>query len=143
MSVVGFLKYNKRKKKTIYAYLCSAKYRFLIRFIKPKYLYRYWGEEGRESDMEEINANYRYCYEVAKIVDNTCNKTKWESKCLVRALTAQRFLRYKGIHSTLYLGCAIKEGKMVAHAWLRCGEMYVTGGNGEKDGYAVVDRFYT
>ena len=40
----------------------------------------------------------------------------------------------------LYLGCAVNEGKMVAHAWLRCGKMYITGGNGS--GYAIVDKFY-
>ena len=34
----------------------------------------------------------------------------------------------------------LEEEKMVAHAWLRCGEMYVTGGNGE--GYAIVSKFY-
>ena len=38
------------------------------------------------------------------------------------------------------LGCKIEDGKMVAHAWLRCGEMYVTGGNGAE--YAMVDKFY-
>ena len=29
--------------------------------------------------------------------------------------------------------------KMVAHAWLRCGKMYVTGGDGT--GYSIVDKF--
>lgn len=43
------------------------------------------------------------------------------------------------ISSTLYLGCNIENGKMIAHAWLRCGKMYVTGGDGS--GYAVVDMF--
>ncbi len=45
----------------------------------------------------------------------------------------------KGIQSTLYLGCGYDEGKMVAHAWLRVGKMYVTGGDGT--GYSVVDKF--
>ena len=40
----------------------------------------------------------------------------------------------------MYLGCGMDRGKMVAHAWLRCGRMYVTGGDGT--GYSVVDRFY-
>lgn len=46
----------------------------------------------------------------------------------------------KKIKTTLYLGCKPDEnGKIDAHAWLRCGEVYVTGGNGE--GYAVVAYF--
>ena len=28
---------------------------------------------------------------------------------------------------------------MIAHAWLRCGQIYVTGGDGQ--GYAVVAKF--
>ena len=62
-----------------------------------------------------------------------------ESKCLVRALAAQRLLCRRGLSSTLYLGCGMEEGKMVAHAWLRFGEMYVTGGDG--GGYTTVARF--
>ena len=68
-----------------------------------------------------------------------CDKTPWESKCLVRALAAQRLLCRRGLSSTLYLGCGMEEGKMVAHAWLRFGEMYVTGGDG--GGYTTVARF--
>lgn len=39
----------------------------------------------------------------------------------------------------MYLGCKLEEGKMVAHAWIRCGRMYVSGGSGED--YSVVDKF--
>lgn len=86
------------------------------------------------------NADYKYVLKVAYAVNRVCNRTRWESKCLVRALTAQRLLRKKKIPSTLYLGCGLDdEGNMIAHAWLRCGRIYVTGGNG--DGYAVVDKF--
>ncbi|WP_051204843.1 lasso peptide biosynthesis B2 protein [Butyrivibrio sp. VCD2006] len=60
----------------------------------------------------------------------------------MRALTAQKLLLEKGIESTLYLGCKEDEtGKMVAHAWIRCGKAYVTGGNGAADGYAIVEKF--
>ena len=75
----------------------------------------------------------------AQIVGKVCDKTPWESKCLVRALAAQRLLCRRGLSSTLYLGCGMEEGKMVAHAWLRFGEMYVTGGDG--GGYTTVARF--
>ncbi len=94
------------------------------------------GEESKEKETEE---NYRYAYHVAYAVSRVCNRTAWESKCLVRALCAQRLLHKKGIESTLYLGCGKEEGKLVAHAWLRCGEVYVTGGNGAE--YATVDKF--
>ena len=140
MHLLRFFKYNKSKKMTFEAYWYAAFYRLCLVFVKPKRLRPYWGEEGRESPEQEINANYHKAAHVSQIVNRYCNQTVWESKCLVRALTAQKMLSKRNIHTTLYLGCARKDGEMVAHAWLRCGEMYVTGGNGE--GYAVVDRFY-
>lgn len=139
MNIVNFMKFNPQKRLTVYAYILSAKYRLLIKFIKPKRLQKKWGQEGIESPETEVPWKYRYAMNVSKVVDRICSKTAWESKCLVRALTAQHILRMKGIQSTLYLGCGYNEGKMVAHAWLRVGKMYVTGGDGT--GYAVVDKF--
>ena len=53
-----------------------------------------------------------------------------------------KLLSEKGIESTLYLGCKLDENnKMIAHAWIRVGKMFVTGGNGAAEGYAIVDRF--
>lgn len=136
-----FVKYCKHKKMCFAALLYSAYYRLCILMVKPVRLHKRWGIQGQESPEEDTMENYRYAYKVAYAVDRICTRTTWESKCLVRALTAQKFLKRKGIHSTLYLGCGMEDGKMVAHAWLRCGKMYVTGGDGSK--YAVVDKYYT
>lgn len=140
MGIVDFMKYNHYKKITLEAYLYSAVYRVCILIVKPDRLRKYWGIEGKESSEEASIEDYRYVRRVARCVEHVCGKTAWESKCLVRALTAQHLLKKKHISSTLYLGCGIEEGKMTAHAWLRCGKMYVTGGDGR--GYAVVDMFY-
>ncbi len=138
--IYNFITKNTSKKETILSYLYSGIFRMQLLWIKPKYLQKHWGEEGKESEAKEDVECYRYAYKVSQVVNRICSKTSWESKCLVRALTAQKLLKEKNIHTTLYLGCKMEDGKMVAHAWLRCGEMYVTGGNG--DGYAVVDKFY-
>ncbi len=140
VSLINFIKNNKFKAETLLSYFYSALFRVLILLVKPKYLQKSWGEEGRESEKEETKAVYQYAASISRIVNRICNKTSWESKCLVRALTAQKLLKRKGIHSTLYLGCGMKDGKMVAHAWLRVGQMYVTGGDGRE--YSVVDKFY-
>lgn len=98
-----------------------------------------WGIEGEESGEDETMEHYKYAKAVSICVNHVCNKTVWESKCLVRALTAQKLLKRKSIPSTLYLGCGMHDGKMVAHAWIRCGRMIVTGASEEE--YAVVDKF--
>lgn len=134
-----FIRYNKFKSITLRAWAYSAVFRLQMLYTKPEKLPFKWGTEGEESPEEATLDEYRYAKGVAYAVNHVCNKTKWESKCLVRALTAQKILKQKKIASTLYLGCGMEEGKMVAHAWLRCGRMYVTGGDGT--GYAVVDKF--
>ena len=59
---------------------------------------------------------------------------------IINEVKLKELLKKKGIASTMYLGCGLDEnGKMIAHAWLRCGKMYVTGGNGAE--YAMVDKF--
>ena len=139
INIVGFLKNNKNKKITISVWWYAAYFRFLIRFIPMKYLRKHLGIQGEESDTEATPEAYKYAKLISRHVGRSASHTPWESKCLVRALTAHRLLKKKGIPSTLYLGVGTEEGKMVAHAWLRVGKLYVTGGNGE--GYAVVDRY--
>jgi len=67
--------------------------------------------------------------------------TPWPSVCLPQAMIAKALLRQRGITSTLYLGAMFNESKaLVAHAWLRCGPLYVTGGPGHEH-YGVMASF--
>ena len=137
-----FLRYNEHKVLTLKAWALSARYRYQMLYEDTKKLRSKWGITGEESPEDATIDEYRFAKKVSYAVNQVCNKTRWESKCLVRALTAQKLLMEKGIASTLYLGCKEDEkGKMVAHAWIRCGKAYVTGGNGAADGYAVVEKF--
>ena len=139
-SPMGFLRKNPWKKETLLAYYYSAKFRMQLLLRPAGRLKKAWGREGRESAQTESVERYRQAGRISRIVNKVCDKTPWESKCLVRALAAQRLLHLRGLPSTLYLGCGMEDGKMVAHAWLRCGEIYVTGGDGS--GYTTVARFY-
>ncbi len=140
--VYRFLRYNEHKAITIKALFLSAYYRHQMLHEDSRKLRYKWGIEGAESKTDLSVDEYKYAKKVSYAVNQTCNKTRWESKCLVRALTAQKLLAEKKIDTTLYLGCKEDEShKMVAHAWVRCGRAYVTGGNGIAEGYAVVDKF--
>lgn len=146
MSIIGriyrFIRYNEHKALTLKAWILSARYRFQMLYADTRKLNKKWGIEGEESGDDATIDEYRFSRKVSYAVNRVCSKTRWESKCLVRALTAQKLLSEKGIESTLYLGCMLDENKkMVAHAWIRVGKMYVTGGNGAAEGYAIVDRF--
>ncbi|WP_407083147.1 lasso peptide biosynthesis B2 protein [Paenibacillus aurantius] len=67
--------------------------------------------------------------------------TFWDSRCLVKAIAALKMLERRGLESTLYLGVGRDDqGKMAAHAWLRCGPYYITGYE-SMDNYVVVGKF--
>ena len=59
-------------------------------------------------------------------------RVPWRSDCLPQAMAADRWLRRYGIQPKFFVGVAKEaSGSLKGHAWLRCGEMTVTGGNGQ------------
>lgn len=70
-------------------------------------------------------------------------RTPWESACLAQALTGVAMLARRGIASTLFLGVArdgIGAEAMKAHAWLRCGDLILTGAGGMEQ-YTAISSF--
>lgn len=134
-----FLKYGDKKWLTIKIIFYTAIYRFLILTMKAERLEKRIGIRGEQSEPTETEDNLRKAYWIGKRVCRIADHTPWESKCLVRSLTARKLLNEAKIPSTLYLGVGKEDDKMIAHSWLRCGELYVTGGNGAN--YATVATF--
>ena len=64
-------------------------------------------------------------------------------RCLARAMAARLMLSRRGIPSTLFLGLRRRgprsRSEMLAHAWLRAGDLPVSGGRGKT--WKVVGRF--
>lgn len=135
----NYLRYNNEKWMTLKIYVYTWFYRVCILVLPKTTLEKMMGERGAESAEEETMETLRYAKRVGMHVNRITEHTLWESKCLVRAMTARKLLKQRGIHSTLYLGVGKEDGKMIAHAWIRCGQLYVTGGNG--NGYAMVAKF--
>lgn len=140
MNIIKFLKYNKNRKITIEAWAFCMWYRILVFHVPMKYLEKYLGNRNEETSMEATKRDYYWAYRVSNEANRIADKTPWDSKCLVRALAARKILKRRGVHTTLYLGVGKEdEKKMIAHAWLRCGSFYVTGGTGEE--FAMVAKF--
>lgn len=126
-----FIKFdNKYKFMLLEAFILSGIYKMIILIIPSKKMKRYFGTYNCESSENIENENYKIIRKVGCAVKCVSDFTPWESKCLVQALTAQRMLKRRKIFSTVYLGVT-KEGdnKINAHAWLRSGRIFVTGGN--------------
>ncbi len=136
-----FIRYNPYKQMYIYILFLSAFFRIVILLIPIKRLQSFMGVLNEESTTDISLECYKEAAKISHVINRICQHTPWESKCLVRAMTAQFLLRQKHIPSTLYLGVGKDDHNMIAHAWLRCGEFYATGGSGER--YAVVAKFRT
>lgn len=63
----------------------------------------------------------------------------WRSDCYPQALTARTFLALRRIPHVVCFGVRRENDALVAHAWIRAGDLVVTGGNGQS--YTEVGRF--
>ena len=131
-SVVDFIRYNGEKGMTIKAYIYAAYFRTCILIYnkhKRGKLEDMLGERNQESSYGVNPKELRTAKLVSRHVNRIAEHTPWESKCMVRAMTAQKLLSEKNIETTLYLGVGKnQDGSMRAHAWLRYGTYCITGG---------------
>lgn len=127
------------KKMIIYCIFVTAISRYSILNVEFKNLKDRLGKTGKETPYSEEVNNYNIARKVSWVVITISKYTPWESKCLVQAMTAQKLLRKYNIKSTLYLGVRKSGNELKAHAWLRCGEYFVTGGDGSR--YKEVAKF--
>lgn len=136
---IDFMRYNGEKWMTITVYFYTAFYRLYIRFVPMPKIEKGMGIRGEETVAEENVENIKLARLVGFHVNRVTQHLPLKRKCWVRALTARKILMKHGVNSTLYMGVGKENDKMIAHAWLRCGQIYVTGGNGQE--YATVAKF--
>lgn len=123
----------------IRVFILTAISRFAMKYIDFCKLKKYMGQQSIETSYED-DKNYEiYLKRLSFVIQKVAKYTPWESKCLVQALTAQHILHKKKLKTTLYLGVNKENNELIAHAWIRCGSFYVTGGDGEN--YGVVAKF--
>jgi len=78
---------------------------------------------------------------IARLVSIAGHRLPWTCTCLVQALAGMQMLRRRGQSCTLYLGVAKNQTQQLsAHAWLRSGEVFVTGGREHHD-FVIVGSF--
>lgn len=77
---------------------------------------------------------------VSKAIHLVSPYTFWESECLVKAIAGMKMLEKRNIESTLYMGMAKEGNGLIAHAWLRTGNYYISGAKG-MERFTIVARF--
>jgi hypothetical protein len=99
---------------------------------------RYSRSMGKDAESPEAAAP-EVVHRVSRALESVSRHVPWRSKCLEQALAAKAMLRRRGISNTLYVAVA-REVALEAHAWVRSGDVCVTG-QAEFDRYTVVARF--
>lgn len=76
------------------------------------------------------------------VVSQVSPYTFWESNCYTKALCVSQILKSKDISYTVYFGLRKNEllNEFDAHAWLRVGDILITGGE-DIEGYKVTGLF--
>jgi hypothetical protein len=76
---------------------------------------------------------------IGRIVELAAAYAPWRSDCYPQALTAKTFLALRRIPHEVVFGVRRDGGALIAHAWVRAGDVEVTGGSGHE--YTEVGRF--
>lgn len=120
-------------------FILSAIARFAMLIVPFKILKRFLGNAKEESKYRPNDEEIEYIKKISTYIRRICKHTPWQSKCLVQAIIAQRLLVSKKIESTMYLGVGKNNNEMIAHAWVLCGDYYVSGWSRLK--YGIVAKF--
>ncbi len=123
------------------AYLILGLTRFLIWKFKFKRIAGIMGKINRDTELTDTKKELKKVKLISYAVRTMSKYTLWRSNCLTQAFTAKIMLDRRKLESTVYLGVAKdSDNQMIAHAWLRCGKIFVTGGDGSKY-YTVTGKF--
>lgn len=124
--------FNRRdfKDKVIFilSFLLLGVVRLTLIIVPFKFINRIMGnKKGAGSITVNKLDDIIYLSRISWAIEKAALYTPWKSKCLVKAVVAQIFLKYKKIGSTLCLGINREDSKMEAHAWAKVGNLTITG----------------
>src|SRR5438105_1457097 len=87
------------------------------------------GKEAAQTSEQADPAQAWRIRRVGIMIYKAARHVPWTSQCLDQAIAAKIMLARRGIPTTVYFGVKTDpDGQLAAHAWLRSGTYYVTGG---------------
>lgn len=108
--------------------------KLVVCFLPFRRYARWLGKRQAETLKESCIKSLRqrqYLAFIRKFIPIFSRRLPWRSVCLHEALAAYFLIRQIKLPTTFYFGMNRKGGQgLGAHAWIRCGEWYITGGNG-------------
>jgi hypothetical protein len=117
--------------------------RFAVLVLPFRWLAVSLGKHMAETDARIDPSRLVHARMVGRAVRSAARYTPWESLCLPQAIAAQWMLKRRHVAGTVYLGVAkdkTKPEKLSAHAWVRTGDLILTGDKGHRQ-FTVVATF--
>ena len=88
-----------------------------------------WISQENLKNKEVLFLEMKMSRKVARYTQVLSKYVIFQSKCYDKALTVKKILNQRNINSTLLMGVAILDDKeMKAHAWIKCNEQLIIGG---------------
>ena len=102
--------------------------KLLILYMPFRYYAKNYGIAYCESLHEDMSFACTEINAICKALRKIPRLVPWKSKCLDQAMAGQRMLKRRGLQNTLYFGVTRENSDPIkAHAWLRCGNCWITG----------------
>jgi len=130
-----------QKKLIAEALVLTLGYRLMILLVPFKRIKGFLGNYMEDSPFEIDESEYKYIFDVRWAIRTISRSAPWKCTCFVKSLTARKMISKRKIPYTIYFGIyKDTEKSMKAHAWTRCGKVFVTGEE-EKDAFTTVAKF--
>lgn len=114
--------------------------RFMIKTLSFRRVRRLTGKPEDKTARNRLPDEKDQIMNIGQILEKASRNLPWECRCLAQAIAGKYMLARRNIASTIYVGVARDEKGLASHAWLKCGELCVTGGK-EKDHFTVITDF--
>ena len=127
--LVRFFKINRFERDLfIWTAVSVCYYSILVAIVPRRYVLKRVGNLSVETAEFISEKDIVIVNQVSKAIRRSVRFIPWRVTCFAKAIAAKAILKREGISSTLYIGVGkSNEGKLTAHAWLRCGGLIVTG----------------
>ena len=134
---------SKERRALLEAVLGLGAARLVVLCLPFRRVSPYLGKHMAQSPTETAPEEREAATLVSWAVNTAARHLPWECWCLARAMTGKWMLNRRGVSSTVYLGLTRgEEKKLAAHAWLRSGDVVLTGAHEiERDRYTIISTF--
>ncbi len=135
-AVKSFIRIPLKEKKTVIEVVTLLLYGRILLLLPYRCMKQYFGNYNEIDTHTSINLRELRCISI--MIQKLGNIVPWKCTCLVNAIAAKIMLKRRNIPATIYFGMAKdSDKKIVAHAWVKCGDIYVTGEHIEYEFKAV------